>query len=161
MHRKFARLLPLVALLFIATACGDDSNTPITPDPIPDQQLTFQDVLALNGAVVHPFTVTGPSQMTAQLVSLTPNSEKIIGMSLGTWNGSICQIVLDNPATKQGDVVQGATQFVGASNFCLRVYDPNGSIDPAQAYAVIVSGRGVVKLEVTPVTTGGAEKAGR
>lgn len=141
MYRKFVRLLPLVALLLAATACGDDSNTPITPDPTPDTQETFQGVLTLNGAVVHPFTVIGPSQMTAQLISLDPNPEKIIGMSLGTWSGSICQIVLDNAATKQGDVVQGATQAVGTVNFCLRVYDPNGSVDPAQAYAVIVTHR--------------------
>jgi hypothetical protein len=141
MHRKFARLLPLVTLLFIATACGNDSNTPIGPDPTPDINETFQDILTLNGAVVHTFTATGPSQMTAQLVSLSPNPEKIIGMSLGTWNGTTCQVVLDNPATKQFDVVEGATQFPGAANFCLRVYDPNGSIDPAQFYVVLVAHR--------------------
>jgi hypothetical protein len=142
MHRQFARLLPLLTLLLVATACHNNSgNTPVTPDPTPDKMESYSDVLTLNGTVVHSFTVTGPSQMTAQLVSLTPNPEKIIGMSLGTWNGSICQIVLDNPATKQGDVVLGATQFVGAADFCLRVYDPNGSIDPAQLYVVIVTHR--------------------
>jgi len=141
MHRKFVRLFPLVALLLAATTCGNDPPTTITPDPTPDIMESFSDVLSLNGAAVFPFVVTGPSQMTAQLVSLTPNQEKIIGMSLGTWNGSICQIVLDNPATKQGDVVQGATQLIGAGNFCLRVYDPNGSIDPAQLYVVIVTHR--------------------
>ena len=141
MYRKCVRLLPLVALLLAATACGDDGNTPITPDPTPDTQETFQGVLTLNGTVVHPFSVIGPSQIQAQLISLDPNPEKFIGMSLGTWNGSICQIVLDNPAAKQGDVVQGATQVVGNVNFCLRLYDPNASIDPAQAYAVIVTHR--------------------
>lgn len=141
MYRKFSRILPLVALLLTATACGDDSNNPITPDLTPDVTESFQGVLTLNGTTVHPFTVIGPSQMQAQLVSLTPNPEKIIGMSLGTWNGSICQIVLDNPATKQGDVVVGATQLVGSGDFCLRVYDANGSIDPAQFYVVLVTHR--------------------
>jgi hypothetical protein len=135
MHRFKSRLLPLAALLFVVS-CGGEEDTPTTPPPAPRDPDSFSGVLAQNGVVIHPFTVTGPSQVTAQLVSLTPNADKVIGMSLGTWNGSICQIVLDNAATKQGDVVEGATQTVG--EFCLRVYDPNGSVVPAQLYVVLV-----------------------
>jgi hypothetical protein len=138
MHRLFV-CFALAAVLLVSNACGDDNAGGITPDPIPDTTDSFQGVLELNGAIVHSFRVIGPSQITAQLVSLTPNPEKVIGMSLGTWNGSICQVVLDNPATKQGDVVLGATQVVG--DFCLRVYDPNASMDPAQFYVVLVTHR--------------------
>jgi hypothetical protein len=136
MHRLFARVLPVAALLLFVSACGSDSNdTPTTPPPT-DVTESFQGVLALNGAITHPFTVTGATQITAQLVSLSPDSTLTVGLALGTWNGSICQIVLANDVTKQGDVVVGATNSAG--DFCVRIYDANATIAQAQAYLIQV-----------------------
>src|SRR5689334_23977926 len=122
MHRLFARVIPIAALLLFVSACGgdDSGDTPTTPPPA-DTTEAFQGVLALNGAFTHSFTVTGATQMTAQLVSLSPDSTLAVGLALGTWNGSICQIVLANDQTRQGDVVVGATNQAG--DFCVRIYD--------------------------------------
>jgi hypothetical protein len=137
MHRLFTRVLPIAALLLVVSACGGDNNgdLPTTPPPT-DVTEAFQGVIALNGAVTHPFTVTNPSVITAQLVSLSPDSTLVVGLALGTWNGSICQIVRANDQTKQGDVVDGATNTPG--DFCVRIYDANGTIAQAQAYLIHV-----------------------
>ena len=137
MQRLFARFLPFAALLLVVSACGSDDSvdTPTTPPPT-DVTEAFQGVLALNGAFTHSFTLTGASQITAQLVSLSPDSTLAVGLALGTWNGSICQIVLANDQTKQGDVVVGATNSPG--DFCVRIYDASGTIVQAQAYLIHV-----------------------
>jgi hypothetical protein len=137
MPRLFVRFLPIAALLLVVSACGgDDSNdTPTTPPPV-DVTEPFQGVIALNGAFTHPFTVTNPGVITAQLVSLSPDPTLVVGLALGTWNGSICQIVRANDQTKQGDVVDGATNTAG--QFCVRIYDANGTIVQAQAYLIHV-----------------------
>jgi hypothetical protein len=136
MFRLTARLLPITALLLVVSACGDDDPTIITPEPIPDIQEPFQGVIGLNGAITHPFTVTRSGAMTAQLVSLSPDSTLTVGLSIGTWNGSICQTVLHNDLAKQGDVVAGATSSPG--EFCARIYDARGILVQAQAYLIYV-----------------------
>jgi hypothetical protein len=138
MHRLFGRFLPIAAVLLIVSGCGgdDDNDSPTTPEPTPVVTEPFQGVIGLNGAATHSFTVTGASQITAQLVSLSPDATLTVGLALGTWNGSICQIVLANDQTKQGDVVEGATQTAG--EFCVRVYDAQGILVNAQAYLIHV-----------------------
>ena len=137
MHRLFARVFPIAALLLVVSACGGDNNDdlPTTPPPV-DVTEAFQGVLALNGAFTHSFTVNSSSVITAQLVSLSPDPTLVVGLALGTWNGSICQIVRVNDQTKQGDVVDGATNTAG--QFCVRIYDANGTIVQAQAYLIHV-----------------------
>jgi len=137
MHRLFARLLPITALLLVVSACGGDDggDTPTAPPPTEVTE-AFQGVIALNGAFTHPFTLTGATQITAQLLSLSPDSTLTVGLALGTWNGSICQIVLANDQTKQGDVVVGATNTAG--DFCVRIYDASGTLVQAQAYLIHV-----------------------
>ena len=137
MHRLFPRVLPIAALLLVVSACGGDDNNDIPTAPPPtDVTEAFQGVLALNGAFTHSFTVTGATQLTAQLLSLSPDSTLTVGLALGTWNGSICQIVLANDQTKQGDVVVGATNSPG--DFCVRIYDARGTVVEAQAYLIHV-----------------------
>jgi hypothetical protein len=67
---------------------------------------------------------------------LSPDSTLAVGLALGTWNGSICQIVLANDQTRQGDVVVGATNQAG--DFCVRIYDAAGTVVQAQAYLIHV-----------------------
>ena len=136
MFRQIARFLSIAALLLVVSACDNDDATVITPEPTPDVVEPFQGVIALNGGITHPFVVTRTGVITAQLVSLSPDSTLVVGLALGTWNGSICQIIRVNDQTKQGDVVDGATSSPG--NFCVRIYDANGTLAQAQAYLIHV-----------------------
>jgi hypothetical protein len=94
MHRFISRLVPLVALSLIMSGCGGD-NDPVAPPPATTSVISsFSGTLTLNGATSYSFTVAGTGGITAQLTSLQPDAAKPVGFSLGTWNGSICQIVL-------------------------------------------------------------------
>ena len=142
MNRSLARLAPLAVLLLVASGCNGTEETPTEPGPT---QLvdTFSGTLALNGAFSHPFTVTAPGSMLATLIVLKPADETLppesavpVGLALGTWNGSICQIVLANDVTKQGEVVLANSTAVG--DFCVRIYDAAGTLALPQAYQIVV-----------------------
>ena len=139
MHRFFSRVIPLVALSLIATGCGNgNTDTATTPAPTPTTVTeTFSGILTLNGAATYPFTVTGVGGVTAQLTLLAPDGIKPVGLSMGTWNGSVCQIVLANDVSIQGSVVVGTTSTVG--DFCVRIYDANGTVVQPETYTIEVT----------------------
>ena len=138
MYTFIARLAPVVALLLVVSGCnGSDLTDDVAPDPTPTVTESFQDVLAPNGGITHPFTATGGGAITAQLVSLAPDAVKPIGLSMGTWNGSTCQIILANDLSIQGTAVTG--QATAAGNFCIRVYDAAGTVTELQTYVVEVT----------------------
>jgi hypothetical protein len=80
--------------------------------------------------------VTATGDITAQITTLTPDSTALVGLSLGTWNGSICQIVLDHPSATQGQVVVGVASAPG--DFCVRIYDAAGTVVQPQTYTIDV-----------------------
>ena len=59
----------------------------------------------------------GDRQMTA----VDPSASQVFGLSLGTWNGSSCQVVIANDAAVLNSIVTG--QVTAATNLCARVYD--------------------------------------
>jgi len=137
MHRLISRLVLLAALSLIVGGCGNNSSDAVVAPPPPTLTDTFSGTLTLNGAAAFPFTVTGSGTIQAQLTTLSPDSNKPVGLSLGTWNGSICQIVLDNPNSVQGAVVPGNSSTTGS--FCVRIYDAAGTVVQPQTYVIDVS----------------------
>jgi hypothetical protein len=120
MRESLPRVLVLFVLAAVAVGCDDQVTL---PTPAPTTTDTFTGTLNPNGAANFPFAVTsvigGP--VTATLKVLNPNTNAI-GFSLGTWNGSVCAIVLDNQFAVQDAVLTGRTSTV--ASLCLRVYDP-------------------------------------
>src|SRR5437016_9519683 len=96
--------LAMVAVL-AAGACGGANLTPpTTPTPVPQAEI-FSGTLNPNGAATHPFTSQAGGTVTATLTTVDPNV--VIGMSLGTWNGISCQVVIANDAAVITSVVTG------------------------------------------------------
>jgi hypothetical protein len=128
-----------IALLLVtvcAAACGD--NTALTPSTTPTPTVTeppFAETLTVNGANLKQFSTTGRGTVTATLTAVGPDTTTVIGLSLGTWNGSSCQIVLDQRAAQGASLVGQAT---GVGNLCLRVYDP-GTLTAPVTFSVDIS----------------------
>jgi hypothetical protein len=131
------RLLALIAVLFGAAACGDDepTTTPTQPTPRPTVTDEFTGSLSVNGGRTHDFVTGGSGQITVTVAELTPNSEAEIGVSLGTWNGATCQIVIARDRATQSAVVIGNAG--GAGSYCARVYDA-GELRAATDYRLTV-----------------------
>ena len=151
MRRLFGRALLLVAVTAVASACDDRRNNfnPTGPSIPPTVQTeTFSGTLFKNAAYTHPFAVTDAGDvMVFLLQSVDPahpdNNAIPIGVSLGTWNGVSCAIVIasdsvmpvnnDNPS--QGRLTGRAT---AAGNLCVRVYDV-GFVPGAANYELLIN----------------------
>jgi hypothetical protein len=148
MHRFFSCQVPVAVLLLAMIGCGGSDNTPMEPAPPTEIVETFPSeglgTLTPNGAFSYPFTVKVAGSIVAQLIDLKPADESFpqesavpVGLALGTWNGSICQIVRANDVTKQGDVVNANSSSAG--DFCVRIYDAQGTLPRPQAYRIVLS----------------------
>jgi hypothetical protein len=150
MRRMFWRALLLVAVAAVASACDNNNNfsTPTGPTTPPTViQETFKGILLKNAAYTHPFAVTAAGNVSVFLLSsadpANPDNKAIqIGVSLGTWNGTSCAIVIasDNIMPVNADTpLQGQLlgQATAAGNLCVRVYDV-GFVPGAATYELLI-----------------------
>lgn len=126
--------MPLIA---IAAACDNGPSTVVPPsNPIVTE--TFNGTLTKNGSITHQFSATSRGAVTVTLTKVDPDSTLAIGVSLGTWNGASCQLILSNDATTVGTGLLG--QVSGVGNLCVKVYDAAGTVPTSsEAYSVDVA----------------------
>jgi hypothetical protein len=140
MFRSSSFSVVVLALSALGVAGCDNTienlgNTPTTPTPVNVTE-TFTGSLGPNGALTHPFTVNTPGTVVATLMEVTPDNTVTLGISLGTWNGTTCQIVLANDKALPGGSVTGNVSSLGT--LCLRIYDPEGKLTAISNYSVDV-----------------------
>ena len=121
----------------LGAACGDDDTptAPSGPDPVSVSE-TFNDVLNPNGGRTHPFVAERAGTVTAVINSLAPDAAVVIGLSLGTWNGVSCQVILANDNAQVNQTLTGSATGIGG--FCVRVYD-TGRLTQNVEYSVTVT----------------------
>ncbi len=134
---KFLSRGVLVACLGVAAiSCSNNSlvdNTGTTPTPS-NKTDTFSDTLDKNGAKTHQFTATASGSVSAALTTLAGDPSLRVSLALGTWNGTVCQIILANDSAAQGTIVTGNVST--ASNLCVRIADANGSVPGPTPYTI-------------------------
>lgn len=135
MHVTFARVLCVVSFAVLMISCGDDDlpTTPTTPNT-PSVTETFSGTLNINGAITHTFVSGTFGAVTSTLTVVTPDTA-VLGMSLGTWNGISCNIILAADKSALNTTVTGLVSSVG--NLCVRLYDV-GSLTEPTSYEVRV-----------------------
>ena len=137
MSRLMPRALVVLCSSVLLTACGGEDAAPTTPTPSTPRTATevFAGQINRNGAITHPFLAASAGTVEATLDVVSPEDVGSIGVSLGTWNGSACQVIIANDNAVQGAKVVGAASI--ASNLCVRVYDV-GRISSIASYQVTV-----------------------
>ena len=136
------RLLPVILLLALATSLGGCNNNSTSPSTttttVPSTATTtetFTGTLHLNGAETFPFTATAGGTVVITLTTI-PDGTPPIGMSLGTWTGSACQVVIDNSNAAKSAIITGTV--TSAASLCARVYDAHGTIVNAADFTITV-----------------------
>lgn len=127
-----------IALPLLTAGCGGDLANLISPTvPATYVTDTFTGTVAKNGATSHPFTVSysAGGDITATLNSVNPDGAAVVGMSLGTWNGSACQAIISNDRATASVAIVGRATAAGA--LCVRIYDV-GALNESQDYEVQV-----------------------
>jgi len=133
------RLAVVLLLATFASAACSSNNTAITaPTPTTISEV-FTGTLTPNGGATWPFVAQTSGTVTATLTTLSPDSALQVGLALGTWNGSICQMLLTNDKATQGTVVAGTVSTSGTSGtLCVRIYDASGTLTAPESYQVNV-----------------------
>jgi hypothetical protein len=127
-----------LVLPLVVAGCGNDPQTPTTPtEPVATVTDTFTGTLTKNGATSHPFPIVSAAggDVTASLKTISPDTEAVVGMSLGTWNGTACQAVLSNDRATVSSALLGRATATGT--LCVRIYDV-GTLNDPQDYEVEV-----------------------
>jgi hypothetical protein len=132
--RHFTTFFVLAALA--STGCGSDDsvNIPSQPTPVTIVQ-TFDGTLTVNGARTHNFPVERPGTVSAQVKTLSDGAATL-GISLGTWNGAACQIIISNTAAVLNTTVTGTATTAG--QFCVWLNDV-GKLTSGIDYSVDVT----------------------
>jgi hypothetical protein len=110
----------LLALASASCASDDPVDTPTEPSAVSVTE-NLSETLTVNGARTFPFVANRAGTVTAKFTALSPDDTITLGLSLGTWNGSACQIIIANDTAKLNVSVVGTAQQTG--QFCARVYD--------------------------------------
>lgn len=132
----------LVAVMGMVAGCNNDNNvttpttTTTTTTTTATTTETFSGTLNMNGGATFPFTAGAAGTVTATLTTVAPDSTLAIGLSLGSWTGSSCQISIANDAATQTAVVTGTV--TAAAALCARVYD-TGKVTAAQPVSFTVT----------------------
>jgi hypothetical protein len=122
------KILTLVAMAVWTAACsGSTATTPTTttPSTVTD---TYSGTLSQNGAANFSFTTAQSGNVQTTLIQVVPDSTLVVGLSLGTWNGTSCQVVLANDKATRGSSIVGTASAAGT--LCVRIYDVGNVIDP-------------------------------
>ncbi|MEQ1912350.1 MAG: hypothetical protein ABMA15_26245 [Vicinamibacterales bacterium] len=127
-------LAALVAAVLFSSAC---SNTPTTPTTTTTETVTdtFSGTLSRNGASSYAFSVATAGFVYATLTSVA-DSTTVVGLSLGTWTGTSCTVVLSNDQAVQGTTVTGSV--TGLGTLCARVYDVGKVASPIDYQVTVV-----------------------
>ena len=136
------RPLRLVPMLALVAACGGSSSTASGVQPTAQPTVvteTFSGLIGRNGAYTHPFSVSDSGLVSVFLTlsadARNPDRTVQLGVSLGTWNGTSCAVVIANDSVAAGSSITG--QATAAGNLCVRVYDV-GFIASAATYELLI-----------------------
>jgi hypothetical protein len=128
-------------MLAAVAACGGNSTTtPSGPSTVPTVLTeTFTGTLTRNSAYTHPFSVSDSGDVSVFLITSADAGDAStsipIGVSLGTWNGASCAIVIANDNVAAGSSITG--RATAAGNLCVRVYDV-GFVPAASTYELLI-----------------------
>ncbi len=133
--RRFS-LAAVVAAVLFSSACSNSTTTPTTTTTTTTTVTdTFAGTLTKNGASSYAFSVSSAGFVYATLSSVA-DSTSVVGLSLGTWTGASCTIVLANDQAVQGSTIQGQATNLGT--LCARVYDVGKSTTPMDYQITVV-----------------------
>ena len=127
---RLMRAVTFLALVLALASCGDE-ELPTNPTPTPPVTVTenFSGTLNQNGGRTHTFNTGASGTVTVTLTTVAPDSELVVGLSLGTFNGSACALQITKDDAKQGVILTGGVSSLG--NLCVRIYDV-GNIPSAE-----------------------------
>jgi hypothetical protein len=129
---------PLLLLLALGvTACNNNSSSSLPPSAKTTID-TFSGTVAVGGSDAHNFTVTTSSEVDVTLTAATPPDGVVMGIGVGSLNGSTCVPFTGATATTAAGTSVQLAGGLSPGTFCVVVYDVGNQTAPV-TYTVTVS----------------------
>ena len=138
MRRSLIAWAAALVLTCAGAAGCEDTNpaNPSNPPNLPNVADTFTGTLNRNGAATFNFIVQGSGLVRLTLSKVTPDNTIAVGLSMGTWNGTSCAIVISNDNAVESTTVLG--QAGGIGQLCVRIFDVGKVPDTIEFELVVV-----------------------
>jgi hypothetical protein len=136
--RKLFMTSIATALALALGACGSSNPTTTTAPTAVATTDTFSGIVAQQGSVGQPFTVTAAGTVTIGLTAVAPLTTMALGVGLATYDGTTCSTT---PIAKNDNARAGTTALTGAAiagSYCVLVYD-SGNISTGVSVSYTVS----------------------
>ena len=125
-----SRYAPVILAVLALSACGDDPfETPTNPNPAVPVTEIFNGTVSVRGARTHTFASGASGTVIVRLRFLVPDSQVPMGLALGTWNGTACQLVITRTDAVAGTAITGAVSALGS--LCVYIHDVGNLVQPA------------------------------
>ena len=134
MRRLLTLGLSISLTALAASGCGD-SLTDTETGPSGTVTESFTGTLTPSGGSTHVFVVSGKGPIQATLTAVGDDNTRIVGLALGNWNNSACQLAVANDNAYASFPLTATVSAAGS--ICARVYDSKGVPD-ATAYTLEV-----------------------
>ena len=136
-YRGRVAMLALCALTTTFAGCSTDfpDTEPTNPEPPTITEPLFTGTLTPNGGITQPFVVTNSGTANVTITALAddngpapigPDGTIRVGLALGTWNGTVCQLILTNDNSFVATIITAAVTQAGP--LCTRIYDSQGKL---------------------------------
>ena len=134
-QRAVAGLLILSAA-GVSTACGDEPGIGVTPVET-TRNISFSTTIQSGGFAWRSFQLERAGKVTVQYVSIAPQADLVMRLSLGTFDGTNCTATttLDTPPQATGPQI---TSDVAAGNYCVRINDI-GNVSQIAVFAIAIA----------------------
>ena len=142
------QMLPLLLVAALSGAAACDSNattgttTTTTTTPTTFQTTeTFQGMLTMNGGQSYSFNVTTSGTVFVTLTALSDPlgaAVPVVGLHMGTWNGTSCSIQTGIFTDNAGLNASIAGTVTGAGQLCARVYDSGSRVVNPLSFTITV-----------------------
>lgn len=117
-----SRLSLLVLAAALAGGACDTVPVPTLPTPT-TSDIFFSSQLMAGGATARSFKVGKAGETKVSFTSLLPETEAVVNVHLGTWDGTVCTPTT-SLSTKAGATTPIITTTLAVGEYCIRVVDP-------------------------------------
>ena len=124
-----------VALVLLVTAGCTGGVVPTFPTPN-RTTIFFSNRLHVGGFLWRSFRVERFGQATVQLVAMSPETDVVVGLGLGRFDGTNCNL-LDNIQTAPNETDPQILRSLSAGEYCVRITDI-GNLTKIADFSIII-----------------------
>ena len=135
--RRAAACMLITAVTGASAACGDDDGIGVTPVET-TRNISFSSSIQPGGFAWRSFNVERTGKITVQYISIAPQTDLEMRLSLGTFDGTNCTAVTTLDTKPQASGPQITQENAARGDYCVRFADI-GNVSQISVFSISVA----------------------